>query len=361
MQFAAPTQAAAYLGDAVAMQNSGAPMQAAEGATAPSFGSCLQGLRPGGCRNGCAHGCCTCCPRWTVRADALALHRSASGNQTLLVDPQTQTELLNSAGLEFPYAVGPRLSLIRHDVCGYDIELSYFSIESWQSTADFPDGSMPGGFGYLLLDSSTVLPVSAVGFEERSRMYNGELNVRTPWSDCLTLIGGFRWADLYDYYTASGTEFSESSDFTHSVKAMNHMYGVQIGAELDLFKGGWQANRFGHTMLVYAPSSPFSLNAFIKSGIFYNWVDQSSSLTLRELWATGEDDHAAFLGEVGLNACYQVTEHLTLRAGYQVMWVEGVALAAKQIPVTDLGVGASVDTAGSLFYHGAVAGMELTW
>ena len=67
-------------------------------------------------------------------------------------------------------------------------------------------------------------------------------------------------------------------------------------------------------------------------------------------------------GHIGNVASVAVTDHLRLRAGYQMMFIESVALAPVQLPATNLGGGAArVDMSGNLFYHGAAAGMEVCW
>ena len=50
--------------------------------------------------------------------------------------------------------------------------------------------------------------------------------------------------------------------------------------------------------------------------------------------ASASTNHAAFVGETGLQCKYQVTDALLLRAGYEVIWLEGVALAPGQIQET---------------------------
>jgi len=68
------------------------------------------------------------------------------------------------------------------------------------------------------------------------------------------------------------------------------------------------------------------------------------------------------VGELGLNAVYQVNEHFSLMAGYQLAWIEGVALASEQIAVSDpfAGIG-GIDITGSPFYHGFTAAAEFRW
>ena len=95
-------------------------------------------------------GCCDvcgwrsyCCPRWTASADFIILDRIGGVNHTLVereprVDNSSSnngTEVLNCSDFHQGFAGGPRLGLIRHDDCGYDLELSYFQIDGWGSDA----------------------------------------------------------------------------------------------------------------------------------------------------------------------------------------------------------------------------------
>jgi hypothetical protein len=51
-----------------------------------------------------------------------------------------------------------------------------------------------------------------------------------------------------------------------------------------------------------------------------------------------------------------------MRFGYQALWLEGVALAPDQLPVTDVTVPfALVDTSGDVFFHGGFVGLEAVW
>ncbi len=78
-------------------------------------------------------------------------------------------------------------------------------------------------------------------------------------------------------------------------------------------------------------------------------------------------NHAAFLGEVRLRCKFQLTERLLLKAGYEALWLEGVALAPAQIarttshavPATDVYVQSlGVDSSSGAFFHGATVGLE---
>lgn len=78
-------------------------------------------------------------------------------------------------------------------------------------------------------------------------------------------------------------------------------------------------------------------------------------------------NHAAFLGQVGLRCNVQLTERLLLKAGYEALWLGGVALAPAQIsrtvshsvPVTDVYVTTlGIDSTSVAFFHGATVGLE---
>ena len=43
-------------------------------------------------------------------------------------------ELLNANDFQQGFAAGPRVGLMRHGDCGYDLELLYFQIDGWSST-----------------------------------------------------------------------------------------------------------------------------------------------------------------------------------------------------------------------------------
>ena len=59
----------------------------------------------------------------------------------------------------------------------------------------------------------------------------------------------------------------------------------------------------------------------------------------------------------------QLTNALAVTGGYQLMWLDGLALAPEQIPITSLVApgSAGVNTQGELLFHGATVGLMLTY
>jgi hypothetical protein len=85
--------------------------------------------------------------------------------------------------------------------------------------------------------------------------------------------------------------------------------------------------------------------------------------------SSASTNHAAFVGEAGLQCKYQITKRLLLRGGYEVIWLQGVALAPDQIQETyittrffDSAVQAlGINCSSGVFYHGATAGLEYSF
>jgi hypothetical protein len=285
------------------------------------------------------------CPGWTATAAALFLQRSTTIGPPLLLNP-LGADLLDSSDLGFSTAVGPRLSLIGRTTSGWDFEVNYFGIDGWKATAEFPPAAIIGG---LVLDQSLTLPVTDASFAYRSQVHSGELNIRRGFGDRLTALAGFRWVELQENYLTLGTEATYDKRFSHSVDTNNHLYGFQLGVDSTLFE-----------------RNNLRINSVTKAGVFGNADSQSSSFSdpagYGDFAASANSSHASFLGEISLEGSYQITKHAALRGGYQVMWIEGVALATRQIPATDLGTGAAaVNSTGGVFYHGATAGVEFVW
>lgn len=115
---------------------SGTPMD-----QSPGVDNCNLGCNPGCGYSGCGQRCY--CPRWTASADFIILERIGSVDQTLvrgvpLDDDDTflpaGAELLNANDFHQGFYGGPRVGLIRHGDCCYDLELLYFQIDGWSST-----------------------------------------------------------------------------------------------------------------------------------------------------------------------------------------------------------------------------------
>lgn len=346
---------------------------AADGADSPpSFSETTTDQSP--CAGCCDLGCCpSCrCPRWTASADFIILERIGSVNQTLvervplsvpyLDVPKTPgVEAFNAADFQQGSAGGPRLGLIRHGDSGYDLELSYFQIDGWSSNRsvgpDIPTDWLvmraPGGFTQT--NQQPDLATQAMVWDYATKLYDAELNVRWNPSSQVTLLAGFRWVNLGERLVGTLDPMpSELSNWNFwNTTTTNNLYGFQIGADGKLFERG-----------------RFSIGGLVKAGIFDNNAEQTTEVSViakRERTASASTNHAAFVGETGLHCKYQVTERLSLRAGYEAIWLQGVALAPGQIQRTQTDLRTvsvqafGVNCDSSVFYHGATAGLEYSF
>lgn len=296
-------------------------------------------VSPDVCYNVC------CGPRWTASLEVLALDQSAPRSQTLLSDA-IGGEVFNASSLNLGTQAGPRFNLIRHGFLrsSWDLEFGYFHVDSWNASAAFPAA---GGPYFLAVDGNTLAnsPVNSANFNYGSKLYSTELNLRRQRSDWFTVLAGFRYLEYEDLYNAAGT--FAGGPYTHTVDANNHLYGFQLGADVRLWNRG----------------GPFTVDGIVKGGIYYNAADQFSTVTAGGTsFDSAQSSHTSALVELALKANYRLSRVWSVQAGYQLMWLEGVARAPEQIPSTDLVLGGSVlNTGGSPFFHGGFAGLTASW
>ena len=270
-------------------------------------------------------GCCDvcgwrsyCCPQLTASADFIFLDRIGGVNHTLVGrEPHNSslsnaTEVLNSSDLHQGFDGGPMLDLIRHGDCGYDLELLYFQIDGWGNAATIePNGDLlvftaPGDF--LQYNEG-----KGMEWQYSSRLYNAEFNVR--WNPCcrVTALAGFRWIDLRENLVGAlePPVFRWEPPFWNTTTT-NNLFGFQIGADGKILERG-----------------RFSIDALVKTGIFDNSAEEATGVGIIKIVrpTSASTNHAAFVGETGLQCKYQVAKGLLLRAGYEAIWLQGVALA----------------------------------
>ena len=268
---------------------------------------------------------------------------------------------LTGNDFEQGFSGGPRLGLIRRGDCGYELELSYFQIDGWSSSRgvgpdDPPDWLImraPGGF----MQTNQLISVQAMDWRYATKLYDAELNLR--WNPCcrVTMLAGFRWMNLGENLvgTLNPTTFPSEQSFWNfwNTTTKNNLYGLQIGADAKLFERG-----------------RFSIDVLAKAGIFDDNAEQTTAVSVifkQMRTGSASTNHAAFVGETGLQCKFQVTKGLLLKAGYEAIWLEGVALAPGQVQETNVtilpmavqAIGVNCDS--GVFYHGATAGLEYSF
>lgn len=305
---------------------------------------------PTGFGGGNGYNCgCGCDPRWTLRAGMLWMQRDNPNNAVLVTTGDLVTPVLNASQFNFDFAPGFELDVIRHNAggSGWDLEARFFNVDNMN--ASVPTVLSPGGaFTSYLIPLGNGLPSTITGSYDSS-LLSTELNVRRQAGpDWLTVLAGFRYLRLNEEGATIVQDIGPGLNLaTIGNNSNNDLFGAQLGAEIDLLtKGRLNFNTFGKAG-IYANHN--SNDVFISQSAFPATFASSDSSTT-----------TAFVGELGFVGAYRITDSLSLRSTYQLMWVEGVALASDQVAVSNPLLGtATVDTDGT-FYQGFFVGLEYT-
>lgn len=138
----------------------------------------------------------------------------------------------------------------------------------------------------------------------------------------------------------------------------NDMFGGQFGGELMVKRERFWAGVRGNFGVLVNFSD---LDGRIDVTDYVFPLDRSSSLV---------DPHNAFsmnsttlgvVGDVGLSLVYDVSRQAKLKAGYNFMWVEGIALAPDQFQNHSVRGPDAMNNDGYTFFHGPSAGFEWAW
>jgi hypothetical protein len=170
------------------------------------------------------------------------------------------------------------------------------------------------------------------------------VNLRRQCNDWFTLLAGYRMLELDEHYLAEGLG-ANLGTVGLATNAYNRLYGFQLGADAQVYNMG----------------GPLQINALCKAGIYDNVAAQNTFVVNNSVGVgqTAGRDQAAFVGETGVVLTYALTCRLAFRASYQAMWLTNVALAPEQIGAANFRTGDhTINTSGSLFYHGGGLGAE---
>jgi hypothetical protein len=295
-------------------------------------------------------GCnCDCDPLLTFRADALFLHRSTPRSAVLVTDSYTPggTVLLDANQFDFDTQTGWDIYLARDRVFGdWGIEANYFSVDGWNASTE--PVTSPGGavVQFVTPLGNTQVPAT-LSASYASQLYSVEINARRPLLDWLTLLLGYRFLELDESGLSIAQDVGPGLNLaTYSIKSQNSLSGFQVGLDSQIPVGqrltlqgigkvGIYGNRASNNIYIYQSDSPETFGSETMLG------------------------HTAFVGELDFAATYAVTDQLSVRGGYQLLWLEGVALASNQVAVSDPDHGISgIHSTGGVFYNGAFVGLE---
>ncbi|MFK8115100.1 MAG: BBP7 family outer membrane beta-barrel protein [Rubripirellula sp.] len=173
---------------------------------------------------------------------------------------------------------------------------------------------------------------------------------------------GFRWMQIEDSlelaYNVDGAAGYAANDIYDNVDIENNLFGYQFGGRL-----------------TYCLSSRMNLNIGGKFGIYGNNVEMRHRLgtetTAAYITTAGVDDIdtessdtvLATLGELDMGLGYRLNNAWTVRGGYRLMGITGVANAVDSVPsdYSSLAASGQVDANDSYILHGGYVGLEFNW
>jgi hypothetical protein len=310
--------------------------------------------------------CCKMCPRVYGEVEGLYLQRGADyPSRTILINANTQETLVSSSALGCDFEPGIR-ALFGFRLWGCRaVEFGYFGLCDTRSSLDYArpnqtvDVTLPGPLGVA---SNVFHDGVRVHMDEVSRIQGAEVNFPCCCcccSDCpetercgsTEWFAGFRYLGLRENLHISGekTVLSDVETAYYDTNARNDLFGAQIGGRIRRCRGR------------------FSWEATGKAGIFGNQAGQEQvfidfpNFPLRPL-VSANGGSVAFVGELNLTGIYQLNGVWGLRFGYNLMCIEGVALAPDQLDFSFTSTsGTGLNRSGSLFLHGVNVGLEARW
>ena len=286
------------------------------------------------CYSHAAADCC-CDPLWTATADVLVLRRDVIDDVPLVIDPGSGAVLYNSQDIDLDFQAAPRVSIARHLIGRHAIEFEFFGVNSLTDAATV---ATPGAQFTVYGATFGTAPIN-MRFD--SSLYSYELNWKSSWfCDRVKMVAGFRWLELDDDATVQDAG-SPPQLFVGSVD--NNLFGFQWGIEGTLIKRRRLEIKAGWKGGVYSNTANFDA-AFPQAGPAA--VFQAGGKT------------TAYVGEVKIGLNYQLTNCLALRAGYQMMYIKGVALLPEQLDDLAAPLLGEAQMGGRPIYHGYHLGLQ---
>lgn len=326
-----------------------------------------------------------------IRAEAVYLHRDVTFEQDIQMTSLNvgNNVVLNTNQLDLDNQPGFRI-IGRYDIAPLAVfEFGYTGILGWEDTASYTD---PTNNLYSLwsrpapeagLFGTDPVGVNIVGgpnpeserahkhsIRLRSDLQSAELSYRRYWLGYVprisgTLLAGFRYTKLTDdfQFRTQGSEPATGAAPGSPLAALrynedcdNNLAGAQIGG--DIWISMCQGLRLGSEA---------------KGGLYNNHYKLTNRIsttptgtTPPTLFEEFENNHAAFIGEGSVDLVADILPSVSLRVGYEVLFLNSLVLAGDNFnqtsPYGNQGTRVPfVDDDGQMFYHGAHAGLEYIW
>lgn len=301
-------------------------------------------------------------PGWSARVENVWMKRQERTDQVFATFQQTGTTNFFARTIDsinFDYEPGLRVTLSRAFDCGTAFETTFWGLHHWNSSDVITNGPitiLQGSF-----DPALINPVTSQFISYSANFDSAEVNIRHYIYEYphISVLFGLRYMHLDETFTL--IETGTGRDITNAVvpvggtrqfETENEMFGGQLGVDV-----------------VYPVRRFFEIGTNAKLGILGDYasvrLNQAvTNSTAGPLARFSKRDRFEGTGlvEAAMYANFWLTRQLVVRAGYQVVWMPGVALASEQsaVPVNMPG-DQQLDVEGELFMHGPFLAIEFRW
>jgi hypothetical protein len=326
---------------------------------------------------------------WDVRAETVFLQRNKSFGKNVDFTAMNVNGpiVLSSNQLDIEDVNWGFRVMGRYDICPLSVvEFGYTGILDFSDKASFTDPTnnlfslfsrdpITGIFGTS--PAGVNLPGGPNPFTERAHMQSielssnlqtAEISYRRYWLGYIprvsgTLLAGFRYTKVNENFVFSSQGSEPLPQTVMPLAALdykedceNNLSGFQTGG--DIWVSLMQGLRIGSEA---------------KVGIYDNHSRLANRISTTPmgiqppaLFEEFKDDHAAFIGEGSLDVVADILPSLSIRAGYEVLFLNQLVLAGENFNQTSPygNQGPRVpffNTDGELFYHGGHVGIEYIW
>ena len=282
------------------------------------------------------------CPTlWQAAVDFYYLKRTDTSPVTVLVDDTTRTiEEFNAQSLDFGYDMGYGARLSRALGCGASLNIGYFGVFDQQTAIE-----RTGDLALVVPGFPTGGNPASYNSDYQSQLHSAEINLRQACLGRFGLLAGIRYINLQEDLLLSSQLGAIVTLDHYDIDVDNNLIGAQLGTDVCIAR--WRS---------------LQIDALVKCGFYLNSASQTTRSSLIGVPTTASNDSFAVAGEAGIYGTYCINDRWSVRAGYQVFGLHGVALAPEQLQSTNLATGlAGIDTTGSAFYGGATFSVGYTW
>ena len=227
----------------------------------------------------------------------------------------------------------------------------YFDVQSMAAQTFTPTTGVTWTFP---TSSGSLSIVDSVDTRYTSRLHSFEANLyHTTDVNQIKWLTGFRWLQVSDTLGLFGINTGGNQTISWNWNTQNNLYGWQVGADIPLIRN----------------QSRWKLSCSPKAGLYGNqclgrWDDGIPAGTIDNKNSVFRNQ-VAFAGDLSTRLAYSISKAVSIQLGYQLLWINGIGVAGDQPEVLEAASGPSsgngLNSSGSAFYHGALAGINFMW